>query len=1198
MKVFEAPPQTRDAILRKYGEVFLGSTAPGDLDGITGEELWDLVIQVSNTSTQEQYATAWNALTEHTPYYMDSVLETLTSIVRDMVAGRIDEGMCEWLCYQAVPLLIGGGVDEPFPVWSKYTSAGEQRLIWPEDKDRGVEVFNWYMENRKDSNVQNRMREMFPGRSIKNVLLFSIYELEDLQDSLTPVSVQAAKNTRWKPEDRGISPLKAETVFEEGGWLVVKIMDAGVASTYASGTRWCTSSKGTAAGYLANGPLYVLFRNGQKYGQIHGQSNQVMDVRDRPINDLDPVVAGFMAGSGVEDIINLWGGMVNDEVMRDQILSDVAKEITSKVADAESKLVAARSQLEGMESGDNPISRTIFSKIFPSHSPDRIKDLTVELDRYKESLLDVESPTGEFQNGKSLDFPVLNNYRPILDTLVSERQLASTRELENLFTSTQNLLSRVTGSLSGVNLPAGLPDTLTSILADRSSKTSRIGEDYAAHSLQAVINLTMTLEGSSNWNQMRGDLLGFVRLRLDSGRVGGRVPALMVMTAIDVDYAPQYTFSPGPQLDDPYVNLDDLMAMGQYILDHQFQADCMANHSFASKQIRWLEENTGLEDVFGRLWSWAKRGDGMGEDNYYVQTSLKQLLTLRDLVGSDDTINGYARSVLDEFARRVTVEMFWSSAQPTFSGSLEQYTRALEGVRSIGEGIYGKDAIQGAIDATENTEEVVNEDEMAAAIAEVMVDDNGKPTALGNLLITGGNQSLQAVVIDSEIPAPTQIPNTQYKFFKQDWRSDVVVESRGLVVYPKYEIPENAYRYRDNFMAHIIRPSDYPLISVACYELSTDEEMLKAVEENKVEIKTSSFSIPLSGTIPMLLECLVMPTVSEERIFTQINSKGDSARPSARYGWMCLCCAKRVEWDSDSSHWIGMNYTGTGDYGAKVHWGAKDYLQKLAEVESPFASDCRGVRLGNMPEITIDGLPEDFWASHVIEPQPSVLWCDACNGARAISANMGFTVSWKIARAISPCKCGYKKSNMVRDAEQEPTEAEITEEILGSLGDGGPVGLGAETFDAEYVAIPESDMESFMTSLGFVRASLPRTREIVYERVYGRGPDNGVLKIRVYSSITGGRAREAGKDAIRVVPIYDAPGMGEFPMAKLKRVHRVTGWRRNLLRRIDSAEESTPGPVMDSSGKPMRLRRNRNTGDYFWGSVDYPTNTETRPYRG
>lgn len=1196
MKVFEAPPQTRDAILRKYGEVFLGSTAPGDLDEITGEELWDLVIQVANTSTQEQYATAWGALAERTPYYMDDVFDTLTSIVRDMVAGRIDEGMCEWLCYQAVPLLIGGGVDEPFPVWNKYLAAGEQRLIWPEDKDRGVEVFNWYMENRKDSKVQNRMREMFPGRSIKNVLLFSIYELEDLQDSLTPVSVQAAKNTRWKPEDRGISPLKAETVFEEDGWLVVKIMDAGVASTYASGTRWCTSNKSTAAGYLANGALYVLFRNGQKYGQIHGQSNQVMDVRDRPINDLDPVVAGFMAGSGVEDIIKLWSGMVNDEVMRDQILSDVAKEIKSKVADAESKLVAARSQLEGMESGDNPISRTIFSKIFPSHSPSRIKDMTVALDRYKESLLDVESPTGEFQNGGSLDFHVLGSYGPRLGSLVSERQLASMRELENLFNSTQNLLNRVTGSLSGVNLPAGLPDTLTSILADRGSKTSRIGEDYGAHSLQAVINLTMTLEGSSNWDQMRGDLLGFVRSRLDSGRVVGRVPALMVMTAIDVDYVPQYTGGEDQQLDDPYVNPDDLRAMGQYILDNQTPTDMLKR----SEQIRWLEENTGLEDVFGRLWSWAERGDGMEEDENYgiVQTSLRQLLTLQDpdLVGSDDTINGYARSVLDEFARRVTVEMFWSSAQPTFSGSLEQYTRALEGVRRIGEGIYGEGAIQGAIDATENTEEVVNEDEMAAAIAEVIVDDSGKPTALGNLLTSSGY--MQAVVIDSEIPAPTQLPNTQYKFFTQDWRGNVVGEPRGLVVYPKYEIPENAFRHRNDFMAHILRPSDYPLISVACYELSTDEEMVKAVEENKVEIKTSSFSIPLSGTIPMLLECLVMPTVSEERIFTQINSKGDSARPSARYGWMCLCCAKRVEWDSDSSHWIGMNYTGTGDYGAIVHWSAKDYLQELAEVESPFASDCRGVRLGNMPEITIHGLPEDFWASHVIQPQPSVLWCDECNGARAISANMGSTSSWTMARAISPCKCGYRKSNMVRDAEQEPTEAEITEEILGSLGDGGPVGLGAETFDAEYVAIPESDMESFMTSLGFVRASLPRTREIVYERVYGRGPDNGVLKIRVYSSITGGRAREAGKDAIRVVPIYDAPGMGEFPMAKLKRVHRVTGWRRNLLRRIDSAEESTPGPVMDSSGKPMRLRRNRNTGDYFWGSVDYPTNTETRPYRG
>ena len=230
-----------------------------------------------------------------------------------------------------------------------------------------------------------------------------------------------------------------------------------------------------------------------------------------------------------------------------------------------------------------------------------------------------------------------------------------------------------------------------------------------------------------------------------------------------------------------------------------------------------------------------------------------------------------------------------------------------------------------------------------------------------------------------------------------------------------------------------------------------------------------------------------------------------------------------------------------------------------------------------------------------------ILWCRLCTGIRPVppvvsGAYQIDTSSWESVRSQRPCKCGYTERSLKLYAEDEPTEAEITEEITDSLGSGGPVGLGAE-----YTQISGDDMDAFLTDLGFTELPRRPRTERIYDHVYGRGP-NGDLVIRVYTSIVEGggsaAARNVGADSIKVVPLYLDSIHGDIPLGKQKRVHRVTGWRDNLRSRISSAQESAPGPVMDSSGKPMRLRRNKASGDLFWGSIDYPNNKETRPYHG
>ncbi len=198
---------------------------------------------------------------------------------------KINEQALEWICNQ-----FAATNPETDELWNP-------NLIWPEDLPRALEVWDWYSEAKKDPRIQNKFRELFPGRPPKNPLEYSVEDMEDVMDAVTPEAVKAAKNNRWNPQELGYDPKVAKEILNEDGLMIVEITgEAGgdAASKYASGTRWCTSSPATAKNYLRQGPLYVVFQNGQKFAQIHAESNQVCDIRDRNMSELPGPLSKFM----------------------------------------------------------------------------------------------------------------------------------------------------------------------------------------------------------------------------------------------------------------------------------------------------------------------------------------------------------------------------------------------------------------------------------------------------------------------------------------------------------------------------------------------------------------------------------------------------------------------------------------------------------------------------------------------------------------------------------------------------------------------------------------------------------------------------------------------------------------------------------------------------------------------------------------
>lgn len=73
----------------------------------------------------------------------------------------------------------------------------------------------------------------------------------------------------------------AQIVFQEDKWAVYKVSSAREAVILGSGTNWCTTQQGTAQGYLNDGPLWIFYKDGAPYAQLHIESNQFMNRVDK-----------------------------------------------------------------------------------------------------------------------------------------------------------------------------------------------------------------------------------------------------------------------------------------------------------------------------------------------------------------------------------------------------------------------------------------------------------------------------------------------------------------------------------------------------------------------------------------------------------------------------------------------------------------------------------------------------------------------------------------------------------------------------------------------------------------------------------------------------------------------------------------------------------------------------------------------------
>lgn len=142
---------------------------------------------------------------------------------------------------------------------------------------------------------------------------------------------------------------------------------------------------------------------------------------------------------------------------------------------------------------------------------------------------------------------------------------------------------------------------------------------------------------------------------------------------------------------------------------------------------------------------------------------------------------------------------------------------------------------------------------------------------------------------------------------------------------------------------------------------------------------------------------------------------------------------------------------------------------------------------------------------------------------------------------------------------------------------------------SRYVPRTAQEVRALFAEMGFEEVKLPRTVELSFERET-KNPD---VRIRAYSAVEEGGSRECGADAGRVLLVHKESGKLVWEGRK---VLRTAGYLDNMRERCREAWKVASNglakcPICESV---MVVRKNKKTGDEFYGCCKYPSCRGTR----
>jgi len=192
----------------------------------------------------------------------------------------------DWVLSEGVNTLLTAQYKKQFPQATEQEISDKINLALAADPTPGKKYINWifkeFLNNRirlpEDTPVVLQQLAIFDkskpalkrlGKEV-DITKYDSYQLWRTLSELGGATSKRVEAIKIKQEG-------AEKIYEDDEWLIIKMTKPEACTYYARGTKWCTSNAKTAAGYLDEGSLFIIYRNSQVYAQVHVASGQLMD---------------------------------------------------------------------------------------------------------------------------------------------------------------------------------------------------------------------------------------------------------------------------------------------------------------------------------------------------------------------------------------------------------------------------------------------------------------------------------------------------------------------------------------------------------------------------------------------------------------------------------------------------------------------------------------------------------------------------------------------------------------------------------------------------------------------------------------------------------------------------------------------------------------------------------------------------------
>ncbi len=197
-----------------------------------------------------------------------------------------------------------------------------------EDKNYLTHVVKWIVNGSvrwpEDSNkVQQAILEYGKIKKNNPVTLKTIGKYDSLQDLMQDIDKvlrpdEVKQASRKEKIDQIVLP-GSKVIYNDGKYAILEVANSDAAVKYSGGTKWCTSNRRTAQCYLKDGPLYVIYKDGRKYALLHVKSRQLMDISDKPANDIElgKVLNNVFDDVGIVFITKVRSKKHEQEIMKD-----------------------------------------------------------------------------------------------------------------------------------------------------------------------------------------------------------------------------------------------------------------------------------------------------------------------------------------------------------------------------------------------------------------------------------------------------------------------------------------------------------------------------------------------------------------------------------------------------------------------------------------------------------------------------------------------------------------------------------------------------------------------------------------------------------------------------------------------------------------------------------------------------------------